>query len=269
MIYRGSLKYVSVLRSIWYVFHFFSLTLSKRTESVIAVNQRSIMKIANVRSWTALLLMALCNRVSVHGFIQTGSELPTFVNAGSRRLETVTLPFYGANRPLQAVSKSNGELFGDDTRSNSNENGVSKQEEEQQEQVSKDRKAQKSKKKKRFASGDELKRLRADLESLRENLHWAEAMEDDERVADLKSAIQNGAQRDPDLCYAKALQMLALTKARPTTATSASQSASPASTTNNLSLYEKEELLEKWQKEADAARSSLPQFQLEGLWVGK
>jgi hypothetical protein len=221
------------------------------------------MKIENAWIRTIVFLVTLCNSVSVNGFVHTGLELPTFGNAGS---QTVTPPLHGANngavgrhihRPL-CVSKSNGELFGD--------NGVSKQDEEL-EQVSKNLKAQKSKKKKRFAAGDELKRLRADLDSLRENLHWAEAMEDDERVADLKSAIQTGTQRDPDLCYAKALQMLALTKARPTTATSASQSAS--ATSNNLSPYEKEELLYKWQKEADASRSSLPQFQLEGLWVGK
>jgi hypothetical protein len=225
----------------------------------------------NPWTWTVLLLVALCNRVSVHGFIHTGSEqgrgiFPAFGNAGSRRLRTVTPPLHGANngdgrhihRPLQ-VSKSNAELFGDDTRSNNNENGVSKQEEQHQQT-----KAQKSKKKKRFAIGDELKRLRADLDSLRENLHWAEAMEDDERVVDLKSAIQTGEQRDPDICYANALQMLAQTKAS-TTSSSTSQSTG----TNNLSLDEKQQLLEKWQKEAEVARSSLPQFQLEGLWVGK
>jgi hypothetical protein len=218
-------------------------------------------------TWTVILLVAICNIVSVHGFVQTGSErggfnFPAFVNAGSRPLGTVT------HSPPLHVSKSNGELFGDDTCSNSNENGVSNsnQEEQQgQQQVSKNSKPQKSKKKKRFAAGDELKRLRADLDSLRENLHWAEAMEDDERIADLKAAIKNSAQRDPDLCYAKALQMLALTKVRPITGTSQSASAN----SNNLSTDEKEQLMRKWQKEADTSRSSLPQFQLEGLWVGK
>jgi hypothetical protein len=124
----------------------------------------------------------------------------------------------------------------------------------------------KSKKKKRFAVGDELKQLRAELDSLRENLHWAQAMEDEKRVVDLKSAIQTGEQRDPDLCYAKALQMLAHTKASTTTTSS---STSQNSSAINLSPDEKQRLLLKWQKEAELARSKLPQFQLEGLWVGK
>jgi anti-sigma28 factor (negative regulator of flagellin synthesis) len=73
---------------------------------------------------------------------------------------------------------------------------VSEQEEQQnQQQVSKDSKVPKSKKKKRFAVGDELKQLRAELDSLRENLHWAQAMEDEKRVADLKSAIKTGTAR--------------------------------------------------------------------------
>jgi hypothetical protein len=223
------------------------------------------MKIANVRISTYLLSVAICNIVLVHGFVPPGSEVGgVFVNAGCRHLGTVAAPLHGANncdgrhihRPLQ-VTNSNGD--------NSNENGVSEQEEQQnQQEVSKNSKAQKSKKKKRFAVGEELKQLRAELDSLRENLHWAQAMEDDERVVDLKSAIQTGEQRDPDLCYAKALQMLAQTKAS-TTTSSTSQSSSAI----NLSPEEKQRLLEKWQKEAEAARSKLPQFQLEGLWVGK
>ena len=227
------------------------------------------MKIENKWTWALVLLVALCNRVSVHGF--AGSErgrgiFPTFITAGSRpHLRTVPPPLNSANngdgrhihRPLQ-VSNSNGD-------NSNNENGVSEQEEQQnQQQVSKDAKVPKSKKKKRFAVGDELKQLRAELDSLRENMHWAQAMEDEKRVADLKSAIQTGEQRDPDLCYAKALQMLAQTKAV-TTSSSTSQSSSAI----NLSPEEKQRLLLKWQKEADAARSKLPQFQLEGLWVGK
>jgi hypothetical protein len=221
------------------------------------------MKIENAWTWTVYLFVALCNRVSVHGFIHTGSER----GRGVFRLAYVTTPpLHGGardiHRPLQ-VSKSN------------DENGVSKQEAHQRQHVSKNSAAQKSKRKKRFAVGDELNRLRADLDALRENLYWAEAMEDGERTADLKSAIMLGEQRDPDLCYKQALLMLAQTKARTTTtSTTTSSSKSPsgtsASTNNsNLSLDEKQRLLEKWQKEAEAARSSLPQFQLEGLWVGK
>jgi hypothetical protein len=230
------------------------------------------MKTANVRISTCLLAVALCDIASVHSFVPTGSGSGgVFVNDGNRRLFTVTPPLHVANngvlggrhiqRPLQ-VSNSNG---GNSNGGNSNENGVSEQEEQQnQKEVSKDSKAPKSKKKKRFAVGEELKQLRAELDSLRENMHWAQAMEDEKRVLDLKSAIQIGEQRDPDICYAKALQMLAQTKWSAT-----SSSTSQNSSAINPSPEEKQRLLAKWQKEANLARSKLPQFQLEGLWVGK
>ena len=104
----------------------------------------------------------------------------------------------------------------------------------------------------RFAVGDELKRLRADLESLRENLCWAEAMEDQDRTEDLSKAIRNGENRDPDIVYRRALRGVIDAKA-----------------SFKLSEEEKQRRVKKWQKEASAARRHLPRFQMEGLWVGK
>ena len=104
----------------------------------------------------------------------------------------------------------------------------------------------------RFATGDELKRLRSDLESLRENLGWAEAMEDQDRMDDLAKAIRNGENRDPDIVYRRALRNVIDAKA-----------------SFKLSDEEKQRRVKKWQKEAAAARRLLPRFQMEGLWVGK
>lgn len=104
----------------------------------------------------------------------------------------------------------------------------------------------------RFAVGRELKRLRADLDSLRENLCWAEAMEDHDRVEDLSKAIRNGENRDPDVVYRRALRGVIDAKA-----------------SFKLSEEEKQRRVKKWQKEAAAARRHLPRFQMEGLWVGK
>jgi len=104
----------------------------------------------------------------------------------------------------------------------------------------------------KFATGDDLKRLRSDLDSLRENLKWAEAMEDKERTLDLSTAIRNGEKRDPEIVYAKSLQSIAETKA-----------------SFDISPEDKNVVLERLQDRAQAARKFLPRFQLEGLWIGK
>lgn len=115
-----------------------------------------------------------------------------------------------------------------------------------------ERKARQKEIRKQFAEGEELKRLRADLESLRENLQWATAMADSDRVFDLEKAIRNGEQRDPDIVYTKALKIIAETQ-----------------TAKDLSEHDRDIIVERFQDRAQAARSYLPRFQLEGLWVGK
>lgn len=105
---------------------------------------------------------------------------------------------------------------------------------------------------KRFATGEELKNLRLDLESLRQNLQWAEALKDEVRIDSLEKAIHNGENRDPDFMYKKSLRMI-----------------SQANRMKDASREERDALIENWTTVADAARSCLPQFNLDGLWVGK
>lgn len=116
----------------------------------------------------------------------------------------------------------------------------------------KTRQSKDSKLSKRFATGEELKNLRLDLESLRHNLQWAEALKDEVRIESLQKAIKNGENRDPDFMYKKALRLIAQAK-----------------TMKDASSEEKDALFEKWIKVAAAARECLPQFNLDGLWVGK
>jgi hypothetical protein len=103
-----------------------------------------------------------------------------------------------------------------------------------------------------FAVGDELKRLRNDLDILRDNLLWAEAMDDHSRIHDLTKAIRDGERRDPDIAYAEVLQDIAETK-----------------DIADISKKDKDAILRHLQDRAQAARSLLPRFQMEGLWVGK
>lgn len=105
---------------------------------------------------------------------------------------------------------------------------------------------------KRFATGEDLKNLRIDLESLCQNLQWAEAFNDFGRIQDLNEAIKKSQNRDPDYVYAQAFKFMAQVK-----------------TMADASQEEKDALVEKWSKLAQGARECLPQFNLEGLWVGK
>jgi hypothetical protein len=104
----------------------------------------------------------------------------------------------------------------------------------------------------RFATGKDLKRLHADLDSLRENMSWAQAMEDENRIDDLNKAIKNGENRDPNIVYKRALRAVIDAKA-----------------SFKLSEEEKARRVKKWKKEVEAARLCLPRFQMEGLWVGR
>jgi hypothetical protein len=103
-----------------------------------------------------------------------------------------------------------------------------------------------------FASGDELKRLHVDLESMRGNLQWAEALSDTVRIYDLRKAIENGEQRDPEKVYTKSLKLISETQA-----------------SKDITEANKVAIIQKWQERAQAARLHIPRFQLEGLWVGR
>ena len=98
---------------------------------------------------------------------------------------------------------------------------------------------------KRFATGEGLKKLRAVLSLLRENLKWSRVMEDD-KIDEIQADIERSECRDPEIVYNKAHRQL----------WEADSDADPA-------------LLKKWTEEAALARSCLPRFNLEGLWVGK
>jgi hypothetical protein len=104
----------------------------------------------------------------------------------------------------------------------------------------------------KFATGSELKRLREELATYRENRQWAEALEDHDRVEELATAIRNGEDLDPDIVYTRTLVQIANLQGR-----------------SDLSSDDKHAQLHDLRHEADHARSFLPQFELEGLWIGK
>lgn len=98
----------------------------------------------------------------------------------------------------------------------------------------------------RFAEGDELHRLRQEVLGMRQSLHEARSVGDNKRVKKLTRAILAAQQRDAEFMYQVALERM--------------EAASHAGL---------QEEAEKYRVEAEQARAALPQFQLEGLWVGK
>jgi hypothetical protein len=104
----------------------------------------------------------------------------------------------------------------------------------------------------KFVAGEELKNLRLDLSSLRQNLQWAEALNDVKRIESLTKAIKVGESRDPDHMLKKALKIVDQTRKM-----------------KDASQEEKDYLIEKWEKIAEHARDHVQEFNLEGLWVGR
>lgn len=100
--------------------------------------------------------------------------------------------------------------------------------------------------KSRFVTGDSLHSLRKEVLELREELSNARELASPRRVQELEQAILEAQQVDAEFIYSVALERM-----------------EEAKTNGNL------EAAEKFKAEAMAARSCLPQFNLEGLWVGK
>jgi hypothetical protein len=101
----------------------------------------------------------------------------------------------------------------------------------------------------RFAKGTDLTKLRSDIMALKENLEWAKAIGDASRIHDLETTIDKWEWKDPEAAYAKALSMV--------------------ETLSNLKGEGQEPIIANWVQEALVARSCIPRFNLEGLWVGK
>lgn len=98
----------------------------------------------------------------------------------------------------------------------------------------------------RFAERDELHRLRQEVLGMRQSLHDARSVGDTKNVRKLTRAILAAQQRDAEFMYQVALERM--------------EAASHAGLLLEAETY---------RVEAEQARAALPQFQLEGLWVGK
>ena len=97
-----------------------------------------------------------------------------------------------------------------------------------------------------FVQGDDLQRLRIQILELRAELYDAKATNDAARVLELQHSIVKAQQHDAEFVYSVSLERMEAAEARGRWAEA-----------------------EKFRLDAVEARQALPQFNLEGLWVGK
>ena len=98
----------------------------------------------------------------------------------------------------------------------------------------------------KFLHGDELIELRKYIENLETDLVDARDSNDGGRLSDLQKALHESRNMDPEHAYSNCLEN--------------------SKTSEKCGLHEE---AKEWLKEAQEARACLPQFNLQGLWVGK
>jgi hypothetical protein len=97
-----------------------------------------------------------------------------------------------------------------------------------------------------FAKGDELHMLRQSVLDLRAQLHDARSVDDSRKILELQRAILQAQQRDAEFVYSVSLERMEAAEARGRWLEA-----------------------EKFRQDAAQSREALPQFNLEGLWIGK
>jgi len=100
--------------------------------------------------------------------------------------------------------------------------------------------------KSRFILGDDLQTLRQQVLSMRQELQQARRLRAFDRVKELERTILKAQQLDAEFIYSVALERLQVAE-------------------HVGDMFQ----AEKYRREAENARRSLPQFNLDGLWVGK
>jgi len=98
----------------------------------------------------------------------------------------------------------------------------------------------------RFLHGDELIELRQYIENLETDMVDARERNDVGRLSDLQKALHESWNMDPEYAYNNCLEN--------------------AETSEKCGMHDE---AQEWLQEANEARACLPQFNLQGLWVGK
>ena len=100
-----------------------------------------------------------------------------------------------------------------------------------------------------FVHGSDLVNLRLDIANFEENLKWALATDDIQRIVDLKNAIEHAQEKDPEYVYSKMLHKI--------------------HDVQKMNVSKKYKLLPRYIEDALSARQYIPRLNMEGLWIGK
>jgi hypothetical protein len=145
-----------------------------------------------------------------------------------------------ATRPLSMVATSS-ENFGDDLP-----DGLPRKRSRSGKAKGVGRSVQEEDNKSKFVDGDELHRLRHEVLAMRLELQEARRSASKEGVRELERAIMSAQQVDAEFVYTVSLERMDIAQEK--------------------GMFQE---AETYKQQAIEARNALPQFNLEGLWVGK
>ena len=101
----------------------------------------------------------------------------------------------------------------------------------------------------RFAQGEKLKEIRADIQLMKQNLKLSLVTDDLMKVVALTKSIKDIEKKDPELVYSRALEMIA--------------------GADQYNTRKKYEIISRYNREAKAARAYIPRLNMYGIWVAK
>lgn len=186
----------------------------------------------------ALLLTSLAELEAFSVSIPRSASLSSSGFAASTRLSS-TATSHGFEFPEDSMP-------GDRRSTDSAGRGISSSELRKMSEVRRRRLQDEEEQATRFLTGEELNKLRQHVLSLRQELEYARKLDATDRVQQLERAILKAQQVDAEFIYEVSLERIDVAQ--------------------KLGNFQD---AERFRKEATMARQALPQFNLDGLWVGK
>lgn len=174
--------------------------------------------------------------------------LSTILSSYADAFATLPVSRWGtpATTPMFAISSNSLSGFPDDASDSRSRAYSASELQQRMNEVRRNRLQEEERQRTRFVSGDELHVLRQQVLSLRQELEVARNLRLHDRVQQLEHTILQVQQVDAEFVYHVSLDRM-----------------------RHAELQGNAVDAEKYRKEAMIARAALPQFNLDGLWVGK
>jgi hypothetical protein len=215
--------------------------------SILAVGS-SLLAVSPVESFSPRLAFGQRHRPGTASLVQQRRVPPSATSHNSRQYRehvilAMTSSSSASTGSFELPEDGPPESSGSD---NSNGRGISSSELRQVSEARQRRLQEEEERLSRFVFGDDLHKLRQQVLSLRQSLQESRLIGAHERTRELEQAILFAQNLDAEFVYIVALEK-----------------ASRAAKDGDIASAE------QYRKEARYARNALPQFNLDGLWVGK